>query len=102
MADAHPGAAATVNALQQLAASSAGGQAVKAVFLVGDPFHLPGKESNEDQSGGKTNAGAYGIEAFRAAGGIPAAWDSSGKVLDICYEVRAVAGPTGPAADACV
>jgi hypothetical protein len=90
-----------VNALQQLGASSAGGQAVKAVFLVGDPFHLAGKKSNEDQSGGKTTANLSGIESADADGGIPAAWDGSGKVLDVCYQVRSVESWVGRPLTAC-
>jgi hypothetical protein len=76
-----------VNALQKLDPASGAGAAVKAVVLIGDPMHLPGKKSNVDQSGGSATDGAFGIEAYLPGAGIPAVWDNSGKVMDICYVV---------------
>jgi hypothetical protein len=58
---------------------------VAAVFLVGDPEHLPGKKSNRDQSGGSITNSAIGLSAFLPGSGIPAAWDTSDKVLDVCF-----------------
>jgi hypothetical protein len=82
------GAAATVDALKRLAPTSAGGQAVKAVVLIGDPQHEPGKKSNVDEKGSSGTAQAIGISGRLPGAGIPDAWDQSGKVLDVCYTVR--------------
>jgi hypothetical protein len=81
----YPGAAATVNALKTISPTSGDGAAVAAVFLVGDPEHLPGKQSNRDQSGGSTTNSAVGLSAYLPGSGIPAAWDTSNRVLDVCY-----------------
>ncbi|KAJ7195922.1 cutinase [Mycena pura] len=79
------GAEATVDALKQIPPTSAAGQAIKAVLLVGDPEHEPGKQSNVDQTGGRLTDSAAGLFAHLPGAGIPRAWDASGKVLDICY-----------------
>jgi len=79
------GATATVDALKQISTTSAAGKAVKAVVLIGDPEHEPGKQSNVDQNGGTTTDNAIGIEGHVAGAGIPNTWDASGKVLDICF-----------------
>ncbi|KAJ7195936.1 cutinase-domain-containing protein [Mycena pura] len=79
------GASATVDALKQIPLTSAAGQAVRAVLLVGDPERQPGKKSNVDQNGGSLNDEATGMFGLLPGAGIPSAWDASGKVLDICY-----------------
>jgi hypothetical protein len=84
--DPRAGAAATVNTLNVIAASSAMFARIRAVVLMGDPRHRPGMHANVDQDGGHTNDGAMGWESSGA--GIPAWWDNSGKVMDICYVVR--------------
>jgi hypothetical protein len=79
-----------VNALMKLSPTSGNGAAVAAVFLVGDPEHLPGKKSNRDQSGGTTTSNETGLQGN--LGGIPSAWDRSGRVLDVCYSRDIVCG----------
>jgi hypothetical protein len=81
------GAAATVDALKQITPTSTEGKAVKAVFLIGNPQHKPGLQSNIDQNGGSLTDDATGISARLPGAGIPSAWDGSGKVLDMCYVV---------------
>ncbi|GAB7343849.1 hypothetical protein MBLNU457_1817t1 [Dothideomycetes sp. NU457] len=72
------GAAATVNALPQL--TGANFNAVKGVFLIGDPEHTSGLACNVDSNGGTTTKYVNGLEAY--LGGIPANWVS--KTLDVC------------------
>ena len=55
------GAAATVDAMPQL--TGAAFNAVKGVILLGDPEHKPNLACNVDAMGGKTTAGASGLEA---------------------------------------
>ncbi|KAF5971644.1 putative cutinase 1 [Fusarium bulbicola] len=73
------GAAATVNALSQLTGSA--GDAVKGVFLIGDPLHKSGLACNVDNNGGTTTTNVNGLEAF-GGGGIPQNWIS--RTLDVC------------------
>ncbi|KAJ7195938.1 cutinase [Mycena pura] len=80
------GATATVDALKKISTTSAAGKAVKAVVLIGDPEHEPGKQSNVDQKGGSSTDNAIGIEGHVAGAGIPNSWDASGKVFDICFQ----------------
>ncbi|KAF4447082.1 putative cutinase 1 [Fusarium austroafricanum] len=73
------GAAATVNALSKLTGSAS--DAVKGVFLIGDPLHKRGLECNVDNNGGTTTKNVNGISAFGSAG-IPQDWVS--RTLDVC------------------
>ncbi|KAJ4253423.1 hypothetical protein NW762_010581 [Fusarium torreyae] len=73
------GAAATVNALSQLTGSAF--NAVKGVFLIGDPLHKSGLACNVDNNGGSTTKNVNGISAFGSTG-IPQNWIS--KTLDVC------------------
>jgi hypothetical protein len=57
--------------------------AVKAVFLIGNPEHHKGKACNVDTEGGKRTADVNGMSA--ALGGIPDNWVS--KTLDVCNYV---------------
>jgi hypothetical protein len=86
----HIGAAATTDALKQITPTSAEGSAVKAVFLIGNPQHKPGKQSNTDQNGGSSTDNSRGISSSLPGAGIPDAWDQSSKVLDVCYTVSTV------------
>jgi hypothetical protein len=72
------GAAATVNALSQLTGASF--DAVKGVFLIGDPEHRAGLACNTDTNGGDTTKNVNGLSA--ALGRIPDNWVS--KTLDVC------------------
>jgi hypothetical protein len=81
----YAGAAATVNTLKVISASSAMFAPIRAVVLMGDPEHRPDKHANVDEDGGHTNNNATGSE--HAGTGIPTWWDDSGKVMDICYKV---------------
>lgn len=87
---ASKGAAATTDYLKTISTTSAAGAAIKAVFLIGNPERIPGKKANVDEFGGQLTATAIGLEAGIANAGIPSAWDSVSKVLDVCYEVREI------------
>ncbi|KAI1427327.1 A cutinase-like protein from cryptococcus Sp [Xylaria sp. FL1777] len=73
------GAAATVNALPSLTGASF--DAVKGVFLIGDPEHKSGLASNIDNNGGTTTKDANGLSAA-LSDGIPDNWIS--KTSDVC------------------
>ncbi|KAF1967836.1 cutinase [Bimuria novae-zelandiae CBS 107.79] len=73
------GAAATVNALSKL--TGANFDAVKGVFLIGDPLHKRGLKCNVDNKGGSTLKNVSGVSAA-LIGGIPDAWVN--KTLDVC------------------
>nr|BAN42606.1 cutinase-like enzyme [Cryptococcus sp. BPD1A]BAN42607.1 cutinase-like enzyme [Cryptococcus sp. BPD1A] len=72
------GAAATVNALERLTGNAF--DAVKGVFLIGNPEHKSGLACNVDTNGGTTTKFVNGLSAF--GGGIPSNWVS--KTLDVC------------------
>jgi len=72
------GAAATVNALPRLTGSAF--DAVKGVFLIGNPERKSGLACNVDNNGGTSTKYATGLEPF--FGGIPSNWVS--KTLDVC------------------
>lgn len=72
------GAAATVNALERLTGPSF--DAVKGVFLIGNPEHKAGLACNVDVNGGTTTRNVNGISVY--GGGLPATWVS--KTLDVC------------------
>lgn len=76
------GAAATTNALPKLTGASF--DAVKGVFLIGNPEHRSGKACNVDTNGGDTTKNVNGLSA--TLGGIPDNWVS--KTLDVCNYVR--------------
>ncbi|KAH7094536.1 cutinase [Paraphoma chrysanthemicola] len=73
------GAAATVNALPKL--TGAKFDAVKGVFLIGNPEHKSGLACNVDNNGGTTTRNVNGLSAG-FGGGIPSDWVS--KSLDVC------------------
>lgn len=75
------GAAATVNAMPKL--TGAAFDAVKGVFLIGDPEHKSGLTCNVDNMGGTTTRNVNGLETY--AGSIPSNWVS--KTLDVCIYV---------------
>lgn len=76
------GAAATVNALPRLTGSAF--DAVKGVFLIGNPIHKSGLECNVDNNGGTTTRNVNGLQA-RGNPGIPQAWVA--KTRDVCIFV---------------
>lgn len=78
------GAAATTNALSRLTGASF--DAVKGVFLIGNPEHRSGLACNVDTNGGTTTRNVNGLSA--ALGGIPNEWVS--KTLDVCNFVSLV------------
>lgn len=59
------------------------------MFLIGNPERVPGKKANVDEYGGNLTYSAIGLESTGTVAnpGIPSAWDATGKVLDVCYEV---------------
>ncbi|KAF3034135.1 hypothetical protein E8E12_002127 [Didymella heteroderae] len=73
------GAQATVNAMPKL--TGANFDAVKGVFLIGDPAHKSGLTCNVDNNGGTTTRNVNGLSA-RLGTGIPSNWVS--KTLDVC------------------
>ncbi|CAI6289684.1 unnamed protein product [Periconia digitata] len=73
------GAAGTVNALPKLTGASF--DAVKGVFLIGDPMHKRGLACNVDNNGGSTTKNVQGLSALLGSG-IPDNWVS--KTLDVC------------------
>ncbi|KAF2217589.1 carbohydrate esterase family 5 protein [Cercospora zeae-maydis SCOH1-5] len=73
------GAAATVDALPQLTGNAF--NAVKGVFLIGNPDHKRGLACNVDNNGGTTTRNVDGLSA-RSSQGIPRNWIS--KTLDVC------------------
>lgn len=77
------GAAATTNALQSLTGASF--DAVKGVFLIGNPQHKAGLACNVDTNGGTTTRNVNGLSVFQ--GSIPSNWVS--KTLDVCNFVSA-------------
>jgi hypothetical protein len=76
------GAAATVNALPRITGSAF--NAVKGVFLIGDPEHKSGLACNVGTHGGTATRNVNGLSAFGSAG-IPNNWIS--KTLDVCKYV---------------
>ncbi|KZM26227.1 hydrolase [Ascochyta rabiei] len=73
------GAAATVNAMPRLTGANL--NAVKGVFLIGDPAHKAGLTCNVDNNGGTTTRNVNGLSA-RIGTTIPSNWVS--KTLDVC------------------
>ncbi|KAF7537858.1 hypothetical protein G7054_g3428 [Neopestalotiopsis clavispora] len=73
------GAAATVNALPSLTGDLF--DAVKGVFLIGDPEHKAGLDCNVDTTGGDTTKNVNGLSAGLGKS-IPDEWIS--KTLDVC------------------
>ncbi|KAF2624944.1 carbohydrate esterase family 5 protein [Macroventuria anomochaeta] len=73
------GAQATVNALPKL--TGANFNAVKGVFLIGDPAHKSGLTCNVDNNGGTTTRNVNGLSGAFGTG-IPSNWIS--KTLDVC------------------
>jgi hypothetical protein len=82
------GAQATVNAMSQLTGASF--DAVKGVFLIGDPAHKAGLTCNVDNNGGTTTRNVNGLSAALGRG-IPSNWQA--KTLDVCIFVS---GPLLP------
>jgi hypothetical protein len=76
------GAAATVNAMSKL--TGANFNAVKGVFLIGDPQHKSGLTCNVDNNGGTTTRNVNGLSA-RFGATIPSTWVA--KTLDVCIFV---------------
>lgn len=76
------GAAATVNALPSLTDDLF--DAVKGVFLIGDPEHKSGLDCNVDTTGGSTTKNVNGLSAGLGKS-IPDEWIS--KTLDVCAYV---------------
>ena len=76
------GAQATVNALSKL--TGADFDAVKGVFLIGNPAHKSGLTCNVDNKGGSTTRNVNGLSA-RLGTGIPENWIA--KTLDVCIFV---------------
>lgn len=76
------GAQATVNAMSQLTGASF--DAVKGVFLIGDPARKAGLACNVDNNGGTTTKNVSGLSGAFGTG-IPNNW--VGKTLDVCIFV---------------
>jgi hypothetical protein len=76
------GAAATTDALSQI--TGAAFNAVRGVFLIGNPDHKSGLACNVDPNGGTTTRNVNGLSATFSRG-IPSNWIS--KTLDVCKYV---------------
>ncbi|GAB7366520.1 hypothetical protein MBLNU230_g8511t1, partial [Neophaeotheca triangularis] len=74
------GASATTNALNQISSTDAAFEAVKGVWLIGNPQHRRGLDCNIDTNGGTTTRNVNGLSAFQ--GRIPAEWVA--KTKDVC------------------
>lgn len=76
------GAAATVNALALLNGTSA--DAVKAVYLIGNPLHRPGLSCNVDDKGGNGTLDAIGLQLklFPNSNVVPDSFLA--RTLDVC------------------
>lgn len=74
------GAAATVNAIDQISESDPRFNAVRGVFLIGSPMRRAGLACNVDTNGGTRTRNVNGIS--RALGRIPERWVA--KSLDVC------------------
>ncbi|KAI4758396.1 cutinase [Aureobasidium sp. EXF-3400] len=72
------GAAATVDAMPKL--TGAAFNAIKGVFLIGNPHHKAGLACNVDATGGTTTKNVNGLTVLVSS--IPATWVS--KTLDVC------------------
>lgn len=76
------GAQATVNAMPKL--TGANFDAVKGVFLIGDPSHKAGLACNVDNKGGDSTKNVNGL-SIAAGNVIPNNWVA--KTLDVCIKV---------------
>ncbi|KAF2825832.1 A cutinase-like protein from cryptococcus Sp [Ophiobolus disseminans] len=83
------GAQATVNAMSQL--TGANFDAVKGVFLIGNPAHKAGLACNVDNNGGTTTKNVNGLSAGNG-GGVPSNWIA--KTLDVCIFADGVCDTT--------
>ncbi|KAF2164206.1 carbohydrate esterase family 5 protein [Zasmidium cellare ATCC 36951] len=79
------GATVTNEVLQAFSPTSAQGQSIEAIVLVGNPYHRPNKAGNVDEDCGTSTAGASGVLLPTANYTIPDAWYATGKVRDICF-----------------
>ncbi|CAD6904367.1 unnamed protein product [Tilletia laevis] len=81
------GAAVTWQALADVKTNDPIHDAVKAIVLLGDPYHLPNLPGNIDDHGGKSTDAGKGLGVGK--GGFPGAekitsWAKEGKVLNVC------------------
>ncbi|KAH9810934.1 cutinase 1 [Teratosphaeria destructans] len=81
------GASATVSALAELKGEER--EAVKGVFLLGDPQHTAGLACNVDNLNGMSTRNANGISA--AEGRVPDDW--IGRTLDVCMHGDSICDP---------
>jgi hypothetical protein len=79
------GATVTNQVLQHFATTSPEGLKIKAVILIGNPYHLSNKEGNKDEECGSSTAGASGILLGSEPYEIPETWYATGKVRDVCF-----------------
>ncbi|CAD6888944.1 unnamed protein product [Tilletia controversa] len=79
------GAAVTWTALGGMKKDDPLHHAIKAVVVVGDPFHVPNVRGNVDQDGHGQTAGAQGKMRGGNSDATIAEWAADGKVLDICF-----------------
>ncbi|CAD6885379.1 unnamed protein product [Tilletia controversa] len=77
------GAVVTWNAIGDLGREDPVYQAIKAVIVEGDPYHVPKLSSNVDEYGGRQTVTSHGM--MRYSYGNIAKYDIDRKMLDICY-----------------
>nr|POE74828.1 hypothetical protein CFP56_37359 [Quercus suber] len=94
------GASATMIALTNYTQpGTAGYEAIRAVLVIGNPYHIPNKAVDVDQWG-QDSTRKYPGAAYNAdnpgSQGIPDIYYSNGKLLDICFQEDIVCAPGYP------
>lgn len=94
------GASATMLTLANITdPSTAIYKAIRAVLVVGNPYHVPNAALNIDEFGGdatRSYPGAAYNASNPAASGIPSIYYQNGKLLDICHTEDVVCAPGYP------
>jgi hypothetical protein len=94
------GASATMLTLNNITdRSSDAYKAIKAVLVVGNPYHVPEGSVNVDQNGSdgtKKYPGVLYNAKIASSRGIPKTYYDNGKLVDICHTEDAICAPEAP------
>ncbi|KAJ4355721.1 uncharacterized protein N0V89_003741 [Didymosphaeria variabile] len=94
------GASATMLTLNNITdPSSAAYKAIKAVLVVGNPYHVAGASVNVDENGGNATKNFPGVVYnANSAGsrGIPQIYYDNGELVDICHTEDSICAPAYP------
>jgi hypothetical protein len=94
------GASATMLTLNNITdPSSAAYKAIKAVLVVGNPYHIPDGSVNVDENGSdgtKKYPGELYNAKITSSRGIPQTYYNNGKLIDICHTQDIVCAPGAP------